>query len=218
VTFHKDGKEKEATFDTSKPAEAKELDELLAHGHVEEMKKDEPVNLLAISWDLGLWTVVVFLLLLFILRKVAWNPMLDGLQAREKRIQSALVEAQKAREETQQMRDQVQRDIAQAQEQARSILDEARRDSQAAMEEYRTQEQAKIQAERERLRREIESAKDQILQELWAQTTNLAALIASKTLRRQVAVDDQQRLFDEAVAELPAAVAERQRLLSGGKS
>src|SRR4051812_12206640 len=67
VTFHKDGKEKEATFDTSKPAEARELSELLAHGHVAEMKKEEPVNLLALSWDLGLWTVVVFLLLLFIL-------------------------------------------------------------------------------------------------------------------------------------------------------
>src|SRR5262249_41056574 len=88
ATIHKDGKEEDRTFDLSKMEDAKALAEYLAHGHVEELKQDKPVNPLAISWDLGLWTIVVFLLLLFVLRKMAWGPMLEGLQAREKRIQA----------------------------------------------------------------------------------------------------------------------------------
>ena len=57
-------------------------------------KQDE--NPLDLTCDLGLWTVVVFVLLLFILRKFAWKPMLEGLQKREENIRSALVEASKA--------------------------------------------------------------------------------------------------------------------------
>src|SRR5438105_13222447 len=45
--------------------------------------------------DLGLWTIVVFLLLLFVLKKFAWGPMLQGLHKREERIQGAIADAQR---------------------------------------------------------------------------------------------------------------------------
>src|SRR5262245_43789992 len=56
---------------------------------------------LSISVDLGIWTLVVFVILLIILRKLAWKPMLDGLTKREENIRGALVEAEKARAEAQ---------------------------------------------------------------------------------------------------------------------
>src|SRR5438067_9652961 len=49
--------------------------------------------------DLAIWTVVVFLILLFVLSKFAWKPMLQGLQKREQDIHSAIEEAHKTREE-----------------------------------------------------------------------------------------------------------------------
>src|SRR5262249_18190411 len=55
--------------------------------------------------DLGIWTIVVFLILFFLLKKYAWGPMLTGLQKREENISTALEEAQKARDEAKKIRD-----------------------------------------------------------------------------------------------------------------
>src|SRR5947209_4815132 len=54
--------------------------------------------------DLGIWTLVVFLLLLFILTKYAWGPMLEALRQREETIRGAVEEAKLARAETDRVR------------------------------------------------------------------------------------------------------------------
>src|SRR2546427_10814906 len=71
--------------------------------------------------DLGIWTVVVFLVLLFVLSKFAWKPMLEALQKREQNIHSAIEEAHRARNEAQRMREQLQQQLDQAHEQVRDI-------------------------------------------------------------------------------------------------
>src|SRR5690242_5972874 len=60
------------------------------------------------SWamDLGIWALLIFLLLLLVLGKFAWKPMLQGLEHREKSIHAALHEAQQAREEAARLRTQ----------------------------------------------------------------------------------------------------------------
>src|SRR5436190_1070247 len=62
--------EEERTFDLSQAAKAEELSALLRKGEVSHLERDDPVNILEIKWDLGLWTLVVFLLLILILRRV----------------------------------------------------------------------------------------------------------------------------------------------------
>ena len=58
--------------------------------------------------DVAIWTLVVFLLLLFILGRFAWKPMLEGLRKREQSIHDAISEAERAREEAHRFRDQLQ--------------------------------------------------------------------------------------------------------------
>jgi len=65
-------------------------------------------ELFAPRLDLMIWTIVVFGVLLFVLKKFAWGPMLQGLQGREERIRGALDEAQTARDEAQKLRDDLQ--------------------------------------------------------------------------------------------------------------
>src|SRR6516165_4908555 len=67
VTFDQHGKEVEKAFDPSQEADAAELNELLRHGEVSFLELEKPVNILALAWDLGLWTLVVFCLLYFVL-------------------------------------------------------------------------------------------------------------------------------------------------------
>jgi F-type H+-transporting ATPase subunit b len=155
--------------------------------------------------DLGLWTLVVFLLLLFILKKFAWKPMLEGLTRREENIRAAIDESKAARQEAQRLRDTIQAERAKIAEEARKAADEAREMGRRMTEDMMTRARAEIQADRERLRREIETAKDQAIKQLWDQAAILATQVSSKVIGRELSADDHRRLIDEAIAELSSA-------------
>jgi F-type H+-transporting ATPase subunit b len=161
--------------------------------------------------DLTIWSIVVFLVLLFVLGRFAWGPMMKGLEAREHAIHSAVEEAHKAREETARLRDEVLRERAKAEEEARATIDQARREAQKQGDELRAKAVADIHAERDRMRRDLELARDAALQDLWAQTAQLATLISSRALGREMNPDDHRQLADEAIADIRRAGAERKR-------
>jgi F-type H+-transporting ATPase subunit b len=174
-----------------------------AAGHGEAKGHEEAKEDVFKGWlDLTIWTIVVFLLLALVLRKYAWGPMLEGLQRREDAIHAALQEAQKAREEAERVRGELQKEMNHAHEKVRDLLDVARRDAARTTEEMVSKARGEIQGERERLRREIETARDQALQQLWNQTAHLAADISAKVMRRVLSPDDQRRLIDQALSEL----------------
>jgi F-type H+-transporting ATPase subunit b len=197
--------EVEKEFNLAEPQEVAELNQFLKEGKIDSLKAEKPPKILDISYDLGLWTIVVFGLLLFVLRKLAWTPWLEATQRREQSIQQALLEAQRAREESQRLRDQLQKEMDQSAEKVTKIMDEARADAQRATEEMLGKTRAEIQKERERLHREIGMARDQALHEIWNQTAQLATLVSAKAIRRQLSLEDHRRLVDDAIAELRQA-------------
>jgi len=176
------------------------------------------VDLFQPAIELGIWTIVVFLVLLLVLRRYAWRPMLQGLQKREDNIRSAIEEAHRAREEAQKLQKQWQGELDKVHEKVRGITEEAHRNGQRIMEEMTNKARAEIASERDRSRREIDMAKDQALQQLWNQAAHLATVISAKAIRRQISVDDHRRLVDEAVAELHNAGQERQRQVASIKA
>jgi F-type H+-transporting ATPase subunit b len=161
--------------------------------------------------DLTVWTIVVFLVLFWVLRRFAWKPMLEGLQKREDNIRAALQEAERARQEAQQVRSQLQRELDQNAQKVREILDAARRDAERSTEEMVAKARTEIQGERDRLRREIDLARDQALHDIWAQAAQLATVVSAKAIRRQLSPDDHRRLVDEALAELQHAGNDQER-------
>jgi F-type H+-transporting ATPase subunit b len=169
-----------------------------AHAKNEEVKQD----LFGKATDLAIWTLVVFLLLLFVLSKFAWKPMMQGLEHRESAIHSALHEAQQAREEAARLRAQLEEQMRKANDQARQILDEARRAAERTTAEMTAEAHKKIQAEHERLQREMNLAYEQARRDLQTQAAQLATLVAGKVIRRQMNHDDHRQLVDEVLAEL----------------
>jgi F-type H+-transporting ATPase subunit b len=155
--------------------------------------------------DLAIWTVVVFLILLFVLSKFAWKPMLQSLQKREQDIHSAIEEAHKTREEARRLHEQLQAEMNQAAQKVRGMLDEARRDAEQAKADLIAAARAEIQTERERLHREIQVETDQALQSLWTRAAELATQVSAAALGRQIDGDGHRRLIDEALAELKTA-------------
>jgi F-type H+-transporting ATPase subunit b len=178
-----------------------------AEGHQAEKAKEEQQDIFGWAMDLAIWTILVFLVLLWVLSKFAWGPMLQGLERREQSIRSALDEAQHARDEAARLRDQLQAEMNRASDRVREMLDQARRDGQRVMEEMTAKARAEIQSERDRLHRELETARDQALQQIWNQAGDLATRVSAKVIRRQLNHDDHRRLIDEALAELRQAAA-----------
>lgn len=195
---------------TNRPAMAQGAAPLLAAA-----EKAKDIDIFEKRFDLGIWTIVVFLGLFFVLRKYAWKPLLEGLDKREQRIHSALEEAKLARAETEKVRVELQKKMDAAAETVREMIEEARRDAKHTKDEMIAEARKEIQTERDRLHRELETAKDQALHELWSQSVQLATSISSKAVRRHLNEDDHRRLVDEAIAELKTAAAQGRRQLNG---
>ncbi len=206
VTIH--GPDGEKELPGLSAAQAAEHVRSGAASHVVE---DKPVNVLEIRWDLGLWTVVVFLLLLYVLSKIAWKPMLEGLKKREQNISAAIEESKAARAEAQHLRDHLAQERAKMADEVRKALDEAREDARRLKEETLASARQEIQADRDRLRRELDLARDQAVKELWDQAAQLATLISAKAIGRNISEQDHHRLLDEALADLNRAGSDRQR-------
>ncbi len=170
---------------------------------------EEKFSLFPKSYDLGIWSLVIFILLYLILQKKAWPMILGSLQKREKGILDAIAEAEKGRDEAAKMRVQLQKELDTASEKIRDMMEDARRDAQHARDEMMSEARSEIQTERDRMRREIEVARDQALQDIWTQAAQLATLISTKAIRRSITPDDHRRLVDEALAELRTAGGER---------
>ncbi len=154
------------------------------------------------SLDLFIWTMVVFLILLFVLGRYAWPQMLDALDKREETIRSSVVEAQLARAETERVRAQFKAEMDQAFAKIPLLMDEARKNGEKLAAEMRAKAAAEIQGERDRGKRELESARDRLLQDLTNQTAKLATLISANVLARTLTPEDHTRLFALAVEEL----------------
>ena len=144
---------KEVAFDLSKDSDVKDFIAKIKKGEIVEIKIE--ANPLEFKADLGLWALVIFVALLFILRKLAWGPMVEGLQKREQSIRSAVDEAKLAREETERLRAQFKTEMDQAFAKIPVMMEEARRQGEKLAEEMRAKAAADIAADRDRLRREI---------------------------------------------------------------
>jgi F-type H+-transporting ATPase subunit b len=155
-------------------------------------------------WDLGIYTLIVFGILLFVLSKFAWPNIKAGLEKREANIFTALEQARKDRAEAEARLAEARKQLAEAAQQAGGILAEARKDAEA-LKAAETEKGAKdAQAERERAKREIDSKMEAMKKELMQEVAQLAALMASKALGRQVTLETQRELIDESIAELKA--------------
>jgi F-type H+-transporting ATPase subunit b len=154
---------------------------------------------------LASWTLVVFLLLLFILGKFAWKPLLNALHERERHLEHVLHETERARNESEGLLSEHRKQMARASDEVRGIMDKARQEAQAMAEQLIKQAQGEAEAARQRAQRDIASARDQALAEIWEKTADLAVSVAGRVLTKQLSDDDHRRLLDAAIRDLPKA-------------
>jgi len=151
--------------------------------------------------DLGnvVWTVAIFVLVLVVLGKFAWGPLLKSLQARESFIHDALARAKRDRDEAEARLREYEERLASARAEATAIVDEGRRDAEVV--KRRIEEAAKVEADKmiDRARREIHLATVTATRELYDLSAKLATDLAARVLGREMTAKDHERLISEAI-------------------
>lgn len=172
-----------------------------AHGGAAE-QGDEPANpLSSFKTDLAIWTAVVFLVLFFILWKLAWGPIADGLDKRERYIAAQIAQAEKNNVDARQLLEEHQKKLAGAQGEVRGILDQARREAEQAGREMIEKARVEAQREQQKAIREIEQASAGAQKELAERSAALAVTLAGKIVGAKLQPSDHAALIARAVAD-----------------
>ncbi|HRC86014.1 MAG TPA: F0F1 ATP synthase subunit B [Thermoanaerobaculia bacterium] len=154
--------------------------------------------------DLGnaLWTLIVFALVLIVLGKFAWGPILKGLQQREDFIKKSLEDARRDRDEAEKRLAEYVEKLNQARAEASAIVEEGKRDAEA----IKSRAVAELQKESgklmERARREIGLARDAAIKDVYSQAARLATDAASRIIGAELKPEDHARLIAEAIDQL----------------
>jgi len=140
-----------------------------------------------------IWMFLAFAILLFILKKFAWKPILDALKERESSISDALRSADRAKEEMAELKADNERILQEARKEREEMLVEAKDLSSKIVSDAK--QKATLEADKviEAARRNIEGEKIAALSEIKVLVANLSVEIAEKVLRQQFADDQKQK-------------------------
>ncbi len=154
--------------------------------------------------DLGniIWTLVVFLLVVFVLGRYAWGPILAGLKQREDFIHDALTKAKNDRDEAAVQLKLYEQKLADARAEASALVEEGRRDAEVVQRTIEAKAKEDAEQTLQRAKREIGIAKETAIKELYTMSGRLATEIAAKIVQRELKPEDHEQLIREALGQL----------------
>ena len=165
--------------------------------------------LIEVNPGLMIWTIVCFLITLFVLKRYAFGPIQKGIDERRDRIRQSLDEADNARAEARRLLDEHRQLINRAQTDAERILSEARRVGESNERRMREELEEDRQRRLEETRKQIDAETRRALEQIRLEVVDLSLLAATKVTKKALDDADHRRLIDEAVGELDFSVLER---------
>lgn len=169
----------------------------------EQVQQDKPA-LLTFDPGAAIWSIIVFVLLVVLLRAAAWKPILRVLKDREEFIQKSIDDARQEREQAEQLLADYQARLDQARAEASVIVEEGRRDAEAVQQRILGQAHEETSEMTARARREIQLATDSAIKELYDRTAELSINVAARLMRKELSAEDHDRLVAESIAEIRA--------------
>ena len=167
-------------------------------------QEHEAVALSPFAGDLGnaVWTLVIFVIVVVLLGKFAWGPVLGLLRQREEFIHKALSDAKRDRDEAEARLKEHAAKLQSAQLEAATIIEEARRDAERFRVDLRDRAKAEADTLLANAQRQIQLETTRALQQIRREAVDLSVAIASKLLQRNISKEDNERLIDEALRQI----------------
>ena len=151
---------------------------------------------------LFIWTIITFLVLLTLLAKFAWGPLLRALESRQEMIRKSLDDAEEARRELERLHLESAQILKQARVQAESIMSQSRSDAERLREELKQKARAEADTIVRTAGRQIQLETAQALQQIRREAADLSVMIASKLIQRNLSNEDNDRLIEDALNQV----------------
>jgi len=149
-----------------------------------------------------IWTIVTFLVLLAVLAKFAWRPLLQALETRQNAIRKSLDDAQQAKQDLERLNAESAQIIARARVDADGIITQSRADAERLREEIRQKARGEADLIVKNAERQIQLETSRALEQIRHEAVELSVMIASKIIQRNLTKDDNERLIDEALKQV----------------
>ena len=159
-------------------------------------------KLLQPDTGLMIWTIVTFLCLVFILKKVAWGPLLHAIEEREKRMKGDLEGAEKARSDSEKIKQQLDAEMAGLQAKSREILAQAQKDAEALRAQLKAAAEADALAIKQKTQAELSDEKDRLVRELRQDVAELSVKAAEKLMHKSIDDGVQKSVLEGFFKEL----------------
>lgn len=169
----------------------------------------EPPSLLSPNVGLMFWTLVIFLVVLFVLTKYAFKPITAAVEKREKFLEDAIAAAKADREQAAKLLEEHRKLLEGGHAEAQRFIVEARAEAEKVRTSIVEQAHHEQQQILERARGEIQSERDRAVAELRREAVELAVRGASKVVERNLDDAANRRLVESYLASLPAAESRR---------
>jgi F-type H+-transporting ATPase subunit b len=158
--------------------------------------------LVQVDPGLFIWTILTFLVLLALLAKFAWRPLLNALEGRQEAIRKSLDDAERAKQELARLQQESAKMMEQARIEAETILTRTRSDAERLREELKAKAKEEAEAMIRNAEQQIQLQTRQALQQIRHQVADIAVTIASKLLERNVDKQDNDRLINETLRQI----------------
>ena len=159
-------------------------------------------GLLKLDPGLLLWTIITFLVLVLILWKAAWKPIVAGLDSRAERLRGDIEKAEKARLDAEVILNKNKEILDKAKDETANIIAEGKANAEKIRAEIIAKAGQEAREIAERSKREIISAKDKALGELKLEIVNIATDIASKIIVKNLKPEDQEAIVKDALSKV----------------
>jgi F-type H+-transporting ATPase subunit b len=165
---------------------------------------EEGAALSPFAGNLGnaIWTLAIFLIVVLVLGKFAWGPILGLLQQREAFIHNALSEAKRDRDLAEASLREYSAKLQAAHAEAAALVEEARRDGERLREEIRQRARTEAENTLTNAQRQIQLETTRALEQIRREAVDLSVMIASKIIQRNLTKEDNERLIDDALKQV----------------
>ena len=163
---------------------------------------DDSNPLLVLDPGLFVWTILSFLLLMFLISKFAWKPLLKMLNEREEKIRTAIEKAENAEKKLETLNEQGEKILSDARSESQKLLLSTKETAQNLKEEIEREAKQKATSIIDQARVQIQAEKNQVLSEIKNELSSFSIMIAEKLIKKNINKDDNMKLINESIEKV----------------
>ena len=161
--------------------------------------------LVQVDPGLFIWTIVTFLVLLGLLAKFAWGPLLKALEERQETIRKSLDDADQARQELERLHQESAQIIAAARADAQSIVAKSRVAAETVREDLKQKAKEEADALVRGAQRQIQLETARAVQQIRHEVVDLSLAVASKLIKKNLTQEDNDALIQDSLTQIDAS-------------